>query len=52
MIAELETREAAARVRVEELEAEIAELTSRLAGEREVLSRLRVTRETEVTHRS
>ncbi len=40
LIAELETRETAARVRVEELEAEIAELTSRLAGEREVRSRL------------
>jgi hypothetical protein len=46
LIEELETREAAARVRVAELEAKIAELTSRLAGEREVWSRLRVTRET------
>ncbi|HKR50957.1 MAG TPA: hypothetical protein VJT72_15510 [Pseudonocardiaceae bacterium] len=46
LIEELEAREAAARVRVEELEAEIAELTSRLAGEREVWSRLRVARET------
>jgi hypothetical protein len=46
LIGELEAREAAARARVEELEAEIAELTSRLVGEREVWSRLRVTRET------
>ncbi|MDQ1033440.1 hypothetical protein QF035_011022 [Streptomyces umbrinus] len=46
LIEELETREAVARVRVEELEAEIAELTARLVGEREVWSRLRVTRET------
>ncbi|MFF0134731.1 hypothetical protein ACFYTG_55865 [Streptomyces mirabilis] len=46
LIEELEAREAAARVRVEELEAEIAELTSRLVGEREAWSRLRVTRET------
>ncbi|MEU8868726.1 hypothetical protein [Streptomyces umbrinus] len=46
LIEELEAREAAARVRVEELEAEIAELTARLVGEREVWSRLRVTRET------
>lgn len=45
LIAELEAREAAARVRVEELEAEIAELTSRLVGEREAWSRLRVARE-------
>ena len=41
LIAELEARETAARVRVEELEAEIAELTSRLMGEREAWSRLR-----------
>ncbi|MFD8421773.1 hypothetical protein [Streptomyces sp. NPDC059466] len=46
LIEELETREVATRVRVKELESEIAELTSRLAGEREVWSRLRVTRET------
>jgi hypothetical protein len=46
LIEELEAREAAARVRVEELEAGIAELTSRLAGEREAWSRLRVARET------
>ncbi len=39
-------REAAARVRVEELEAEIAELTTRLEDKREALSRLRITRET------
>jgi hypothetical protein len=43
---ELEAREAAARVRVEELESEIAELTARLEAERETWSRLRVTRET------
>ncbi|MFF5011459.1 hypothetical protein ACFY3G_52960 [Streptomyces phaeochromogenes] len=46
LIEELEAREAAARARVEELEAEIAELTSRLVGEREAWPRLRVTRET------
>lgn len=46
LIEDLEAREAAARVRVEELEAEIAELTSRLVGGREAWSRLRVTRET------
>ncbi|MFI5986693.1 hypothetical protein ACIBEA_38265 [Streptomyces sp. NPDC051555] len=46
LIEELEAREAAARARVEELEAEIAELTSRLEGEREAWSRLRITRET------
>jgi len=46
LIEELEAWEAAARVRVEELEAEIAELTARLEGERQVWSRLRVTRET------
>jgi hypothetical protein len=45
LIEELEAREAAARVRVEELEANIAELTARLEGEREVWSRLRVTLE-------
>ncbi|KKD02024.1 hypothetical protein TN53_42840, partial [Streptomyces sp. WM6386] len=43
---ELEAREAAARVRVEELESQIAELTARLEAERETWSRLRVTRET------
>jgi len=43
---ELEAREAAARVRVEELESRIAELTARLEAERETWSRLRVTRET------
>jgi hypothetical protein len=46
LIEELEAREAAARARVEELEAKIAELTSRLVDEREAWSRLRVTRET------
>ncbi|MFJ8955268.1 hypothetical protein ACIRO1_34770 [Streptomyces sp. NPDC102381] len=46
LIGELEAREAAARARVEELEARVAELTARLAGAREVLARLRVTRET------
>ena len=45
LIEELEARETAARVRVEELEAAIAELTARLEGERETWSRLRVTRE-------
>ncbi|MDQ0596118.1 multidrug efflux pump subunit AcrA (membrane-fusion protein) [Streptomyces canus] len=45
LIEELEAREVAARGRVEELEADIAELTARLEGEREA-SRLRVTRET------
>ncbi|MFD9825557.1 hypothetical protein [Streptomyces violascens] len=43
---ELEAREAAARVRVEVLEAEIAELTVRLEGGREAWSRLRNARET------
>ncbi|MEV7394729.1 hypothetical protein [Streptomyces sp. NPDC091215] len=46
LIEELEARESAARSRVEALEAEIAELTARLQGEREVWSRLRITRET------
>ncbi|MFJ9129981.1 hypothetical protein ACIRJS_38455 [Streptomyces sp. NPDC102340] len=46
LIGELEAREAAARARVEELEAQVKELTARLAGEREVLARLQVTRET------
>ncbi|SFM55532.1 hypothetical protein SAMN04487980_1002364 [Streptomyces sp. cf124] len=40
---ELEAREAAARVRVEELESQIAELTARLEAERETWSRLRET---------
>jgi hypothetical protein len=43
---ELETREAAARVRVEELEAEVAELSGRLELAREGLERLRIARET------
>lgn len=46
LIEELEAREAAARLRVEELESQIAELTVRLEAEREAWSRLRVTRET------
>lgn len=46
LIEELEAREAAARVRVEVLEAGIAELTVRLEGEREAWSRLRNARET------
>lgn len=46
LIEELDAREAAARVRVEELESRIAELTARLEVERERWSRLRVTRET------
>jgi hypothetical protein len=46
LIEELAAREAAARVRVGELEAEIAELASRLEAERETLSRLVITRET------
>ena len=46
LIEELEARESAARGRVEELEAKIAELVSRLDGEREAWSRLRITRET------
>ncbi|MBO8191079.1 hypothetical protein ITI46_05125 [Streptomyces oryzae] len=40
LIEELEAREAAARVRVEELESHIAELTVRLEVERETWSRL------------
>ncbi|WP_371638817.1 hypothetical protein [Streptomyces virginiae] len=43
---ELEAREAAARVRVEELEAELAELSGRLEVAREGLERLRITRAT------
>jgi hypothetical protein len=46
LIEELERREAAARVRVVALEAEIVELTARLEGARETWSRLRITRET------
>ena len=46
LVEELEAREAAARVRVEELESQIAELTARLQAERETWSRLRMTRET------
>ncbi|MGW3033461.1 hypothetical protein ACWDCB_19880 [Streptomyces sp. NPDC001178] len=46
LIEELEAREAAARVRVEELESPIAELTVRLEAEREAWSRLQVTRAT------
>ncbi|MFI6495527.1 hypothetical protein [Streptomyces sp. NPDC050564] len=42
---ELEAREAAARVRVEELEAELAELSGRLDLARESLERLRIARE-------
>ncbi|MFF1747204.1 hypothetical protein [Streptomyces mirabilis] len=43
---ELEAREAAARVRVEELEAELAELSGKLELAREALERLRIARET------
>ena len=43
---ELEAREAAARLRVEELEAEVAELSGRLGLARESLERLRIARET------
>ncbi|MFF8911680.1 hypothetical protein [Streptomyces olivaceoviridis] len=43
---ELEAREAAARLRVEELEAEIAALSGRLGLARESLERLRIARET------
>ncbi|MFH9970160.1 hypothetical protein ACH4PR_54865 [Streptomyces mirabilis] len=43
---ELQAREAAARQRVEELEAEAVELALRLEKAREVLSRLEITRET------
>ncbi|MFD7836159.1 hypothetical protein [Streptomyces sp. NPDC059761] len=43
---ELEAREAAARVRVEELEAEVAELSGKLQLAREGLERLRIARET------
>jgi hypothetical protein len=43
---ELEAREAAARVRVGELEAEVAELSGKLGLAREALERLRIARET------
>ncbi len=43
---ELEAREAAARVRVEKLEAAIAELSGKLERARDGLERLRITRET------
>jgi predicted nucleic acid-binding Zn-ribbon protein len=43
---ELEAREAAARLRVEELEAEVAELSGKLELAREGLERLRIARET------
>lgn len=43
---ELEAREAAARVRVEELEAELAVLNGRLDEARGILGRLRIARET------
>ncbi|WP_042434471.1 hypothetical protein [Streptacidiphilus anmyonensis] len=43
---ELEAREAIARTRVEELEAELAEVSGRLSAAREGLERLRITRET------
>ncbi|WP_330324589.1 hypothetical protein [Streptomyces pseudovenezuelae] len=43
---ELEAREVAARVRVEELEAEVAEPAGKLELARESLERLRIARET------
>ncbi len=43
---ELEAREAAARMRVEALEAELAEVSGRLSAAREGLERLRIARET------
>jgi hypothetical protein len=43
---ELEAREAAARTRVEVLEAELAEVSERLSAAREGLERLRIARET------
>ncbi|MEU5323439.1 hypothetical protein AB0G67_42815 [Streptomyces sp. NPDC021056] len=43
---ELDRREAAAREEIAELRAQIVELTRRLAGREEVLSRLVITRET------
>ncbi|MFF7656888.1 hypothetical protein ACFZCY_45095 [Streptomyces sp. NPDC007983] len=45
---ELEAREAAARARVEELEAELAEISGKLDTAREGLERLRIARETVV----
>ncbi|MCJ0875599.1 hypothetical protein [Streptomyces sp. AP-93] len=42
MLKKLEAREVAARMRVEKLEVEIAELTVRLEAEREAWTRLRV----------
>lgn len=46
LIEELEAREAAARLRVEELEAEVAELSQKLELAREGLERLQIARET------
>ena len=46
LIEELEARETAARVRVEELQEQIAGLTARLEAEREAWSRLVIARET------
>ncbi|MEU5579297.1 hypothetical protein ABZ791_02480 [Streptomyces huasconensis] len=46
LIGELEAREAAARARVEALEAELARLTAHLGDEREAWPRLRIARET------
>ncbi|MFE6888197.1 hypothetical protein [Streptomyces sp. NPDC057694] len=46
LIGELEAREAAARARVEALEADLARLTARLENEREAWSRLWIARET------
>src|SRR5258708_270007 len=46
LIGELEARQTAVRGRVEELEGQIAALTSRLEAERRQLERLTVTRET------
>ena len=46
LIEELEAREAAARLRVEELEAEVAELSQQLELAREGLERLQIARET------
>ncbi|MFJ8827610.1 hypothetical protein ACIREE_38395 [Streptomyces sp. NPDC102467] len=43
---ELEAREAVARVRVDELEEQLAEVTGRLEEAREDLGRLRIARET------
>src|SRR6266545_3442280 len=46
LLGRLEAREEAARVRVEELRAEMAALAGRLAAEEELLSRLQITRQT------